>query len=84
MLTMAMSGSLVSDVLGVENVTHFGGRFKAQVWPGDMLTVHATVAAATEDEAGRVHVDLVVRTVNQHAVEVFSATARAVVRSRES
>jgi acyl dehydratase len=84
MLTMAMTGSLVSDVVGIENVTQFGGRFKAQVWPGDTLTAYATIVAAAEDEHGRVHLDLSVSTVNQLAVEVFSGTARAVVGIRES
>src|SRR5687768_17421240 len=38
MLTMGMTGRLVSDLVGAANVTSFGGRFTSQVFPGDTLT----------------------------------------------
>src|SRR6185369_17674707 len=38
MLTMGMTGRLVTDLVGAENVTSFGGRFTSQVFPGDTLT----------------------------------------------
>src|SRR6476659_9321124 len=38
MLTMGMTGRLVTDLVGAENVKSFGGRFVNQVWPGDTLT----------------------------------------------
>jgi acyl dehydratase len=76
MLTMAMTGRLVTDVVGIENLTRFGGRFTAQVWPGDTLTSTLTVVSVGADDH-RTVVELAVRTVNQDEVEVFSATASA-------
>jgi acyl dehydratase len=76
MLTMAMTGRLVTDVVGIENLTRFGGRFTAQVWPGDTLTSTLTVVSADADD-DRTVVEVAVRTVNQDEVEVFSATATA-------
>jgi acyl dehydratase len=76
MLTMALTGRLVTDTLGIENLTRFGGRFTAQVWPGDTLTATLTVVSA-EPDGDRRRVVVAVRTVNQNAVEVFSATAVA-------
>src|SRR5438045_7895938 len=38
MLTMGMTGHLVTDVVGDGRLTAFGGRFTSQVWPGDDLT----------------------------------------------
>src|ERR1700759_1162852 len=43
MLTMGMTGRMLTDYVGVGRLTRFGGRFTAQVWPGDSLTAKATV-----------------------------------------
>jgi acyl dehydratase len=76
MLTMAMTGRLLTDVVGIENLTRFGGRFTAQVWPGDTLT--GTLSVLAVEQAGeRYRVELAVRTVNQHDAEVFAGTATA-------
>jgi acyl dehydratase len=77
MLTMAMTGRLVTDVVGIENLTRFGGRFTAHVWPGDTLTSTLTVVSADPVGDDWTAVEVVVRTVNQDEVEVFSATASA-------
>src|ERR1700753_3915111 len=45
MLTMGLTGQPVTALAGTENLLRFGVRFTAQVWPGDTLTVRATVAA---------------------------------------
>jgi acyl dehydratase len=76
MLTMGMTGRLLTDVVGDGRLLRFGGRFTAQVWPGDTLTATATVDAVTDDEAGPV-VELSVRTTNASGAEVFSGTAAA-------
>jgi acyl dehydratase len=76
MLTMAMTGRLVTDTLGIENLLRFGGRFTAQVWPGDTLTATLTVDSVTADGDQSV-VEVSVRTVNQNDLEVFAATATA-------
>jgi acyl dehydratase len=74
MLTMGMTGRVVTDLVGAESLLRFGGRFTSQVWPGDTLTVRATVESV-EDGV----VSLTLSTVNQEGKEVFSgsATARA-------
>src|SRR5271156_2789250 len=45
MLTMGMTGRLLTDKFGAEAVVRFGGRFTAQVFPGDTLTGTLTVDA---------------------------------------
>lgn len=76
MLTMGMTGRLLTDTVGDGRLTSFGGRFTSQVWPGDTLTATATVEAVRE-EGGQHLVDLSVHTVNQDGVAVFSGTATA-------
>ena len=76
MLTMGMTGRLLTDVVGDGRLLRFGGRFTAQVWPGDTLTATATVDAITEAD-GEPVVELSVRTTNTSGAEVFSGTAAA-------
>ena len=76
MLTMAMTGTLVTDTLGAANLTRFGGRFTAQVWPGDTLTATLTVLSVTPGDDGDA-VEVEVHTVNQDGIEVFAGTAAA-------
>ncbi len=76
MLTMGMTGRLLTDTVGDGRLTAFGGRFTSQVWPGDTLTATATVQAVREHEGNDV-VDLTVETVNQDGTTVFSGTATA-------
>jgi acyl dehydratase len=78
MLTMAMTGRLLTGLAGAQNLVRFGARFRAQVWPGDTLVAKATVDGVRE-EAGATLVDLTLSTVNQRGEEVLSgyATVRA-------
>ena len=78
MLTMGMTGRMLTDLVGDGRLTKFGGRFTNQVWPGDTLTATATVEAITTEDGVNL-VELAVKTVNQDGQEVFSghATARA-------
>ena len=78
MLTMAMTGRLLTDMAGLEGVVRFGARFRAQVWPGDTLRAKATVEGVRQ-EAGMTLVELVLSTVNQRGEEILSgyATVRA-------
>jgi acyl dehydratase len=72
MLTMGMTGRVVTDLVGVEGLLKFGGRFTSQVFPGDTLTVRASVESV-EDEV----VSFKLSTVNQDGTEVFSGYAAA-------
>ena len=76
MLTMGMTGTLLTDTVGDGRLTKFGGRFTSQVWPGDTLTAVATVEDVRE-ENGQNLVDLSVTTTNQDGVQVFSGNATA-------
>jgi acyl dehydratase len=76
MLSMGMTGMMLTNYVGDGRLTKFGVRFTRQVWPGDSLTSKATVEAIRE-ENGQHFVDLSVSTVNQEGVEVVSGTATA-------
>src|SRR4051812_13768122 len=76
MLTMGMTGRAITDLVGIENLTSFGGRFTSQVWPGDDLTATVTVGEVSDGS-----VALTVSTRNQDGVEVFSGQATAKVGS---
>lgn len=76
MLTMGMTGRMLTDYVGDARLTHFGGRFTSQVWPGDTLTATATVTALRKDDGVSV-ADFNVETQNQNGVAVFQGTATA-------
>ncbi len=77
MLTMGMTGRMVTDLVGDGRLTAYGVRFTRQVWPGDSLSATATVDALREED-GQHLVDLSVTTVNQDGdvVVMGKATAR--------
>ena len=72
MLTMGMTGRMLTNFVGDGRLTEFGVRFTSQVFPGDTLDSTATV---TKVEDGLV--DLDVSTVNQDGVEVARGSAQA-------
>src|ERR1044071_5531754 len=69
MLTMGMTGKMLTDYVGDGRLTKYGVRFTNQVWPGDTLTAKAEVEAVREED-GVPLVDLKVTTVNQDGTEV--------------
>jgi acyl dehydratase len=76
MLTMGMTGRMLTNYVGDGRLTKYGVRFTNQVWPGDTLDATATVEAIRE-EGGKKYVDLVVTTVNQNGAEVLKGNATA-------
>jgi acyl dehydratase len=76
MLTMGMTGKMLTDYVGDARLTKYGVRFTSQVWPGDSLDSTATVKAITDKDGQKV-VELDVKTVNQNGVEVLSGYAEA-------
>ena len=70
MLTMGMTGRLVTDLVGAANVTSFGGRFTSQVFPGDTLTGKLVVDSVEDGVAA-----MSVTSTNQDGVVVFSGKA---------
>ena len=76
MLTMGMTGKMLTDYVGDARLTKYGVRFTSQVWPGDTLDATATVKAI-EERAGQKYVEIEVSTVNQSGAQVLSGYAEA-------
>ena len=76
MLTMGLTGKLLTDYVGDGRLTNFGVRFVNQVWPGDTLTGTAEIVAVREQD-GEHFVDLSLTTVNQDGAAVVTGTASA-------
>ena len=76
MLSMGMTGKLLTDYVGDGRLTKYGVRFVSQVWPGDSLTGKATVTAV-RSEGDEHFVDLDVVTTNQDGTPVVTGYATA-------
>ncbi len=76
MLSMGMTGKMLTNYVGDGRLTKYGVRFTRQVWPGDSLTAKATIKEIRQEEGGHI-VDLDVSTVNQDGQEVASGYASA-------
>jgi acyl dehydratase len=76
MLTMGMTGKMLTNWVGDGRLTKYGVRFVSQVWPGDTLTAKATVKEIREEGGGKV-VDLDLETVNQDGKAVVTGYASA-------
>lgn len=76
MLSMGLTGTMLTDYVGDGRLTKFGVRFTSQVFPGDTLTAKAEVEAIREEDGDKL-VDLIVTTTNQDGTVVVSGTATA-------
>jgi acyl dehydratase len=74
MLTMGMTGRVLTDWFGVEALKKYGVRFVKQVFPGDTLTTTAEVTDV-RDEGGEKVADVSVTTVNQDGDAVLTGAA---------
>lgn len=83
MLTMGLTGKMVTNYVGDARLRSFGGRFKAQVWPGDTLTARAEVVDVRHEDGGTGVVELSIVTTNQDGLEVFSGQATATIDADE-
>ena len=72
MLTMGMTGRMVTNYVGDGRLTKYGVRFTSQVWPGDTLSSTATVEDLSD---GIVRLNL--QTTNQEGTVVLSGYAEA-------
>ncbi|HWF75687.1 MAG TPA: MaoC/PaaZ C-terminal domain-containing protein [Caulobacteraceae bacterium] len=72
MLTMGMTGKMLTDYVGDARLTKYGVRFTSQVWPGDTLDATATVKQVKD---GLVELDI--ETKNQDGVVVLAGYAEA-------
>src|SRR3990172_1065613 len=76
MLSMGLTGRLLTDWLGDGVLRSFGVRFVRQVWPGDTLTGRASVRSL-EARAGEGLVGLELVTTNQKGEPVVTGEATA-------
>jgi len=76
MLTMGMTGKMLTDYVGDGRLTKYGVRFTNQVWPGDTLESTATVKEIKEEDGQKIVV-LDVATTNQDGVPVVTGYAEA-------
>ena len=72
MLTMGMTGKMLTNYVGDGRLTEYGVRFTSQVFPGDTLDATATVTGVDD---GIVELDI--STSNQKGVEVLKGSAKA-------
>ena len=75
MLTMGMTGRVLTDALGDGRLLAYGGRVPSQVFPGDSLKGVATVTSIDTVDGVPV-ATFTISTTNQDGVEVFSGEAR--------
>ena len=76
MLTMGLTGKMLTNYVGDGRLTKFGVRFTNQVWPGDTLTATTTVQAIRKTKE-EILVDLDIKTLNQKGETVVNGYATA-------
>ena len=76
MLTMGMTGKMLTNYVGDGQLTYYGVRFTSQVWPGDTLTATATVTDIREEDGQQI-ADLDLSTANEEGTEVIKGKASA-------
>ena len=76
MLSMGMTGKMLTNYVGDGRLTAFGVRFTSQVFPGATLTATATVTAIRQ-EGGDSIVDLAISTTDETGTEVIKGNASA-------
>jgi len=76
MLTMGLTGKMVTNYVGDARLRKYGVRFTSQVWPGDTLDATATVKEIRDVDGVKV-VELDIATVNQNGAQVLSGYAEA-------
>ncbi len=74
MLSMGLTGRMLTDWLGADGLKSFGVRFTKQVWPGDTLTAKGEVTAVKD---GIATISVVTTNQNGESVVEGEATARA-------
>jgi acyl dehydratase len=77
MLTMGLTGRMLTDWVGDGRLLDYGVRFTAQVWPGDTLTSTATIREISDRDGVPVAViDIVTTNARDETVVTGTATAR--------
>ena len=80
MLSMGLTGTMLTNYVGDGALKKYGVRFTNQVWPGDTLKSTATIIDIREQDGEKV-VDLQIETTNQNDVAVITGNATAKIES---
>ena len=76
MVSMGLTGKMLTNYVGDGRLTKFGVRFTSQVWPGDTLTATATITKLyKQGETNLADIDVV--TSNQDGTIVIKGYATA-------
>ena len=78
MLTMGMTGKMITNLIGDGNLKNFGVRFTNQVWPGETLTTKAKIVSI-ERNSDTVLINFELVTENQNKVPVITGSALATI-----
>lgn len=78
MLSMGLTGRMLTDWVGATSLRKYGVRFTKQVWPGDTLTATGEVTAIEEVDGERLATIKVV-TTNQAGESVIEGEAVATI-----
>ena len=78
MLTMGMTGKMVTNLIGDGNLKSFGVRFTNQVWPGDTLTTKTKIVSI-EKNSDNVLINFELVTENQDKIPVITGSASATI-----
>ena len=79
MLSMGMTGKMLTNFVGDGTLKKYGVRFTNQVWPGDTLESKATIVEIRE-ENGETFAEISIETTNQDGATVITGSATATVR----
>lgn len=76
MLSMGMTGKMLTNYVGDGRLTKFGVRFTSQVFPGATLTAKATISEIREQD-GVQFADISISTTDEEGTEVIKGNATA-------
>lgn len=76
MLSMGMTGKMLTNYVGDGRLTKYGVRFTSQVFPGATLTATATISDIRE-EGGNHFADIEVSTTDEEGTQVIKGNATA-------
>jgi acyl dehydratase len=76
MLSMGMTGKMLTNYVGDGRLTKYGVRFTSQVFPGATLTATATISEIREQDGVQV-ADISVSTTDEAGTEVIKGNATA-------
>ena len=78
MLSMGMTGKMLTNFVGDGTLKKYGVRFTNQVWPGDSLESTATIIGIKEED-GESFAEISIETKNQDDVTVITGSAIALL-----